>query len=106
MVKPNLSRITEDEAIGGTPLHMYRGTPLRWTDVEKEFWTAKEEDWLKKLWHRYGLHKMSLPVEISLGLTTLVRDPTGRQKFEIRTKRERDLEQGGGRYPSPRGVGH
>ena len=104
MEKPNLARITEDEAIGGTPLHMYRGTPLKWTEAEKEFWTDKQEDWLKKLWLTYGLHKLGLPVEISLGLTTVAQDPTGRKKFKIWTEMGREHD--GGEYPSPRGHHH
>ena len=85
MVRPNLQRITEDEAIGGAPLHTYRGSPLRWTEVEKEYWMEREKRWLKNLWLTYELHKMDLPLELSLGLTTVGQDPEGYKKFKIWT---------------------
>ena len=37
----NLQRIMEDEAMGGAPLHTYRGSPLRWTQAEKESWMKR-----------------------------------------------------------------
>ena len=85
MVRPNLQRITEDEAIGGAPLHTYRGSPLRWTEAEMEYWMEREKRWLKNLWLTYELHKMDLPLELSLGLTTVGQDPEGYKKFKIWT---------------------